>query len=53
MMIAEATITNAVYSVKRGVAATIQATKAAHARPSSTNRMITDVFITAKLRKFS
>jgi hypothetical protein len=45
MMIADATITKAVYRVKRGVRATIVQTKASHTIPNITNRMIIEVFI--------
>lgn len=44
MMIAEATITNAVYSVKR-VCISIYATSPIHKRPKMAKRTITDVFI--------
>lgn len=49
MMIADATITNAVYSVN-GLADTISLiTRAAHSSPKITNLSMTDVFITAKV----
>ncbi len=44
-MMAEATMTKAVYNVNLGVNATIYATKPIHMMPRITKRNITDVFI--------
>lgn len=51
-MIAEATITNTRYGVMRSERATSSPTVAAHAKNRSTNLIITEVFISAKIRKF-
>ena len=45
MIIADATMTKAVYNVNFGVFATMYTTNPSHNSPRMTNRNITDVFI--------
>ena len=51
-MMPDATITNAVYAVKRGVRTTIAATIAAHSTPIITNLSMTEVFILQRYGEF-